>query len=278
MKQELDSNVEIITPELAKEYLQKNVNNYRKLQRSRVYKYAADISRGLWRLNGEPIIFSEDGVLKDGQHRLAAIVYANKAVKMLVVRGVKKDVTVFNVGGMRTTNQILKASGIDLPTAAVAAGRIVVSMFGSAATGVEKEYIEKNNAELARAYRCTCNGSGKRAFSQKAACIAASYIMLKTASMPFYELELFFKVFCTKDTTGTDGYNASSVLIARKMFEDRFQKYSGTMAQKEQLEILVLAMQDFHAGKKREQAYKIKSPFSWEKLVRQVRKMDGLDD
>ncbi len=276
-KDALNAVVEEITPAMAKEYLLKNVDNYRKIQRSKVSRYADDIKKGQWALNGETIVFGEDGMLKDGQHRLAAIIMAGKPVKTLVVRGVADEVSIFNVGTMRTTNHIVKAAGLDLPTTAIAAAKIVVNMFGQSAKGIELEYIKNNQSELARAYRCTCNGSGKRAFSQKASCVAASYLMLKTSGMPFYELELFYKIFCTKDTTGTDGYNATPVLIARRMFEERFQKYSGPMAQKEQMEILVLAMQDFHSGKKREQAYKVKSPFSWEKLVKQVRKADGLD-
>ena len=51
--------VEKITPEKAKEYLRANTNNYRKLSRATVKKYAEDMKNGKWELNGESIVFSE---------------------------------------------------------------------------------------------------------------------------------------------------------------------------------------------------------------------------
>ena len=74
----ITTKVEKITPELAREYLKKNTDNYRKLARGTVRNYAEDIKNGRWELNGETIVFAESGVLQDGQHRLAAIIQANK--------------------------------------------------------------------------------------------------------------------------------------------------------------------------------------------------------
>ena len=72
--------VETITPKLAEKWMEANKNN-RPLRRSLVGRYAGAIRRGQWELNGESIKFDEDGVLFDGQHRLAAVVEANKPIK-----------------------------------------------------------------------------------------------------------------------------------------------------------------------------------------------------
>src|SRR5690606_20866214 len=39
--------------------------------------YAADMRAGRWTFNGEPLLFSRDGLLNDGQNRLCAVIDAN---------------------------------------------------------------------------------------------------------------------------------------------------------------------------------------------------------
>jgi hypothetical protein len=83
--------VETITPKLAEKWMAANTGN-RPLRRALVGRYAEVIRRGQWELNGESIKFDEDGKLLDGQHRLAAIVEANKAVKSYIVRDLPRKV------------------------------------------------------------------------------------------------------------------------------------------------------------------------------------------
>lgn len=72
-----------ITPEIAGDWLAINTHN-RRMKDRWVSELAGRISRDEWRLNGEPIIISEAGVLIDGQHRLAAIIMANKPIESVV--------------------------------------------------------------------------------------------------------------------------------------------------------------------------------------------------
>lgn len=90
MKRKLISRVETITPVLAEEYLRHNIKN-RQLRKNLVSFYAEQMKKGQWMLNGEAIIFNEQGTLVDGQHRLAAVIEANKGIDMLVVRNADKD-------------------------------------------------------------------------------------------------------------------------------------------------------------------------------------------
>ena len=64
---------ERITPEMAKEYLGMNTDNYRKLNNGRVLTYSADMKNGKWQMNGESIKFSENGALMDGQPTPASV-------------------------------------------------------------------------------------------------------------------------------------------------------------------------------------------------------------
>lgn len=102
-----------VTPELAETWLSRNTNN-RNVRRAVVDAYARDIESGRWRLNGETIKFGPGGQLLDGQHRLSAIVQADAAVAMVVVRGLADDVMpTVDTGAKRSYADALKLSGED---------------------------------------------------------------------------------------------------------------------------------------------------------------------
>ena len=268
--------VEKITPEMAANYLKFNTNNYRKLSRAKVIEYANEMKAGRWQLNGEAIEFDEDGTLLNGQHRLAAIVYSKTTVQIAVIRGVKKDITVYDSGKTRTANQIVNATGTDCNPTIISAANIIVNQFGyTPAKGLVVEYVIKNESELNRAYRATCGNANK--YSKTAPCLAASYLMLRTGEIAYYELELFWRLFNAPMITKYDGYDPSPVFRASQQIEDRKGQSSGRQSQKERLEILVLAMTDFHNGAHVDFNYQIREPFKFEQLLKKVRKMDKLE-
>lgn len=86
----IEIGIETITPEVAEEYLQKNVHN-RQIKLSKVKVIARDIVMGEYKLTHQGISFDEDGNLLDGQHRLKAIVLAGKPIDIFVARGVPRD-------------------------------------------------------------------------------------------------------------------------------------------------------------------------------------------
>lgn len=104
-----------ITPDQARDWLRQNIDN-RPLRDRDVAAYARDITADNWRVTGEGIKFAADGRLLDGQHRLAAIVQADKTVGMYVFRnvddaaqqvmdsGIKRSVSdAFNLQGQKNT-------------------------------------------------------------------------------------------------------------------------------------------------------------------------------
>ena len=96
----------VVTPAMAREFLSHNTLN-RNLSQRNVNKYSADMKSGNWQITGETIVFYEDGSLKDGQHRLAAICKANVAVPMIIVRGIKNSVKIHDQGRKRNTVDIM---------------------------------------------------------------------------------------------------------------------------------------------------------------------------
>lgn len=273
----LSMTVETITPKKAAEYLKTNIDNPRKLSRSTVVMYAEEIRNGRWALNGEAICFGEDGKLKNGQHRLAGIVMAKKSIETVVVRGVANDVTAYDIGKKRTITDIANAEHIDCNSTVAAVASIIVGKFSGKARGAGErmDYIRKNIDELNRAYRVCCYGNGKT--TKTAPCVAASYLMLRTQSLPVYEAELFFRLMNDPYFTQADGYDISPVTVATKQLEDRRSSGTGIQLQKERLEIVCLAMRDFHEGKHREKAYKLGEPFYFMTLLDQVRKNDQVE-
>ena len=268
--------VEKITPALAKEYLKKNTDNYRPLKRHLINSYAASMKAGRWEMNGEPIVFGENGILKDGQNRLAAVIKSGCTVQMAVTRGIKDNVKIFNMGEKRTPTDIVKAEGFDCDSTVTAAANIIVNRFSGERTGPAViDYVKKHADELNRALRVTTSGTGAK--SKNAPSVVATYLMLRTKQMPHYEAELFFRLMNDFGCTFGDGYEISPALVAQRMFDERGTKHGGRCIQKERLEILIMAMKDFHAGRKREVKYKIKEPFEFMELLNKVRKEDGLE-
>ena len=102
-----------ITPKKAAELLTKNVNN-RNIRDDRVSIYSAEMSAGNWKANGIPIIIGDDGVLKDGQHRLTACVKSGKTMNDAVVIYLPKTQTnCYDIGAPRTAKDVAKFMGLD---------------------------------------------------------------------------------------------------------------------------------------------------------------------
>lgn len=81
--------MEIIKPEDAKRILDE-MPAQRSLNRDTVILYAESMKNNEWLLNGETIIFDEEGKLMDGQHRLSACVESGVPLHTMVMRGVPR--------------------------------------------------------------------------------------------------------------------------------------------------------------------------------------------
>lgn len=270
---------EIITPEMAAHYLKRNVDNYRKISRAKASIYAEEMKAGKWQLNGEAIMFDETGKLKNGQHRLAAIIMAQVPVEMTIITGVKDDITIYDNGMQRSTKQMAQASGYgDISTTEAAVATAIVGNYDSKVPkGKVLDWLKDHYAEINRAYRI-CGANNRRNLACRVGCVLATYLMLQLENMKCYDLEMFFKVFNTGNVIGTDGYEPSSALVARRQFVERYKSMPNDKRRlMEQVEILNMALTDFRKGKTRQLNYQVREPLSCIGLMTRLRKSDGLE-
>jgi hypothetical protein len=75
--------VETISPEIAKAFLATNKNN-RPLKSSRINLYAEQMRNGEWYLTEQGISFSKEGNLRNGQHRLHAIIAKLSETRIII--------------------------------------------------------------------------------------------------------------------------------------------------------------------------------------------------
>src|SRR4051812_21202988 len=102
---------QIITPEVAKEMLDRNKVN-RPVRKRVMITLARDMSNGAWKLTGDPILFDVEGNLIDGQHRLHACIHAGVPFETWV--GLNADPSVQDVkdtGARRTLSDVLHMRG-----------------------------------------------------------------------------------------------------------------------------------------------------------------------
>lgn len=82
--------VVMATPDMARALLKRNASN-RKLNDTNWQVIKRHIEEGLWYFNGDTVKVSPEGDLLDGQHRLRAIIEANKACLLTIVTGVPRE-------------------------------------------------------------------------------------------------------------------------------------------------------------------------------------------
>lgn len=84
-------NYEFISPEKAKLLLETNTQN-RSLSKLRIQAYAQDMLMGNWDENvGDVISIDEDGILRNGQHRLWSIVKSGVGIHTWICRNVSSN-------------------------------------------------------------------------------------------------------------------------------------------------------------------------------------------
>jgi len=112
---------EEITPERAAVYLKTAPNAIE--DKKAIAKYAQDMRNGAWILNGQPIIFDQDGKLLDGVQRLNACIEANVPFNTMVARNVRADTLhTIDQHRRRSYQGVLESRGVRNP------GKVVRTM------------------------------------------------------------------------------------------------------------------------------------------------------
>tara|TARA_R110002153_G_C13185191_1_gene485487 strand:- start:42 stop:941 length:900 start_codon:yes stop_codon:yes gene_type:complete len=101
----------LVTPKLAENYLRFN-NKNRKLSSNNLQFLVNEMKSDRFIENGEAIVFDKNGYLKDGQHRLGAILKSGKSFFIPIVRGVKPiAMGTYDTGKNRSSADVLELNG-----------------------------------------------------------------------------------------------------------------------------------------------------------------------
>lgn len=103
----------LITPAIATQMLQANTKN-RNVRRAVVLRYYNDMVSDKWKEDtGEPIKISKTNTLLDGQHRLIALIKANKSFYFLVITDLEDEIfDVLDTGSIRSAGDVFNINGI----------------------------------------------------------------------------------------------------------------------------------------------------------------------
>lgn len=141
-----------ITPKKAAEWIQRNVNN-RPIRNRRVDQYAAAMTAGAWKLNGDCIRFNCNGDLVDGQHRLHACIQSGVSFETYVIHGIPIEAfDTIDQGDKRTVGDVFARRGYKHYSTLAAAVRWVwryenkMQCHGAMRTDQANDIIERHPA------------------------------------------------------------------------------------------------------------------------------------
>lgn len=137
----ITTKIENITPEWACRELDKHEDelargeyNQRPFSEGTAQGYAVAMQNDHWLVNGQGLMYDDKGRLRDGRHRLWAVVMSGKTVQMLVTRGctdrqigdtIIHAVDTVDVGRVRTVAQQLSIDGVKMAANVSAACRAI---------------------------------------------------------------------------------------------------------------------------------------------------------
>jgi len=99
--------VVVVNPQLAQTWLDTMGPN-RHLNEANVARLELDMGKGNWYDNGDPIRFDKKGRLRDGQHRLQALIRSGKSFPFHVIRNLDdKALQIVDTGKQRTFGDML---------------------------------------------------------------------------------------------------------------------------------------------------------------------------
>lgn len=119
-----------VGPELARKWLDRNMGN-RPVSVATVVRYAEEMSKGRWKMTGDPVRFSTTGKLIDGQHRLHAVIKSGVTINVLVITDLQDSIfNVIDTGRGRGKADILSIEyGLPFETTKLLASAATIAYF-----------------------------------------------------------------------------------------------------------------------------------------------------
>lgn len=220
--------IETITPDIAKEYLRCNLKN-RLVKPRNVESIARQIKRGEYKLTHQGIAFNRNGELVDGQHRLLAVIMANQPVEMMVTRGLDNDVVLaIDRGVNRSVRDTLTIDSRmrDNSTPAALLNSTIISALNQLVECCYKR-INTNSTDTIRLFESFSTATSdifnevvsKSKFGKRAIYIAAGIAALE-CGVNIVDISKFYNIFFKYDVSGCSDYNVQAVLNWRKQIDN----------------------------------------------------------
>lgn len=174
-----------MTPGLAQIILAKNDHN-RNIRPAKLAQFAADMRKGRWAFNGEPIIVAKTGELNDGQHRLSALIDANITIPMVVVFGVERDTrTTVDQGAARKASDYLHMESEKNASTLAGLVRLTIAYERSGYSSFEQSNYVTNAEVLTRA-RADELAKEAAEFAQNVARVASAFASPAVVGFCYY--------------------------------------------------------------------------------------------
>ena len=242
---QLKVSIKKISPLDAKRILENNKLN-RKLNQRWVAFYYRQMVNGDWLSTGDSIKFSSKGELRDGQHRLHALVKYGKPLDFVVVENVSDEAfNVIDTGKSRSAGDALAIHGLTNPLRLAAAARYILLFkagYYSSDSGAGKkadasnlrviEFVKANQQELSEIVSY-CHGVYQKFRFMPESLLSASYWLFSQKS------QSMCNDFFEKYTTGINLTEKNPVRLLRdRLVRDSANKTKLTGREKMMLFIM----------------------------------------
>lgn len=238
-----------INEEVAAKMLEKNTDNYRKLNMKTVHQYARKMTLGYWQENGEPIQFDKNGKLLNGQHRLRAIIESHTTQRMLVVFDVDADV--FDSGRNRTLREYSNINSAIGGAITAILSRLNTNLRVLIGNEERTEYYTRYRDYFDKAFLFSCRGAGN-ALIRKSGVVAAVYCALRLDLLPAKDIEAFCRI--TNSGLPEEEYSSEAPLVLRKTIMN-FKRGGGSLV-RDCFDVTWQALIAFKRGLKSRNLYK----------------------
>ena len=254
---------ELITPEIAKLYLQKSSGN-RSLSRAKIEQYKSDIASGKWQLNSDGIAFNQSGILKNGHHRLTAIVEAGVPATMWVVYDVPDSTTAYDIGKSRSMAQYLRfneglpATMANNNVAAIAKLHQEYTLGLSAAMqrplAETAEFIRKNSDALARVTRLCGIVSTKRSIICRA---SVGYALFCAMECGISEQDLYQFALTVSTGLYESSQQSAAVMVRNYILlgSNKTLRHGDSKSRIRETKVVQTGLSDYIARKPRKRPY-----------------------
>lgn len=249
----LGISVELITPEMAQTWLDRGGINRKPSERA-IMKLVHAINLGEWDLTGETIKLDREGRVRDGQHRLHAIIRSGKSVQCIVVRGIPESAfDKIDTGKSRSMADVLSIHGHVQSTALATAARglMLIENYGRLSVGGSRvgslpapsnaqglAYIEAH-PEVEDAIRMADRLRVNAAFVGGTGLWAIPFTLFLRISREQAE------VFVNSLIEGANLERGNPILRLRNMYQGRTREWAGTNENRERLVAVTIKAWNF---------------------------------